>query len=66
MASAELVARYYGYAARCWLFAKQQDDAGHKLALINLAQTWLALADYVEKNESPFALYETPPSKWRH
>jgi hypothetical protein len=66
MTPAELAARYHGYAAQCWLFAQQQDNAGDKLALIDMAQAWVALADYVEKNESLFALYDAPDSEWLH
>ncbi len=58
MTPAELAVRYRGYAIRCLLFAKQQDDAGDRLILVDMAQTWATLADYAEKNEPVFALFE--------
>jgi hypothetical protein len=58
MTPAELAVRYRGYAIRCLLFAKQQDNAGDRLILVDMAQAWAALADYAEKNEPVFALFE--------
>jgi hypothetical protein len=58
MTPAELAVRYRGYAAQCCIVAQRQDNAGDKLALVNMAQAWVALAEHMEKNESLFALYE--------
>jgi hypothetical protein len=66
MTSAQLAERCYDYAARCWLFARQQDNADDKLALIEMAQTWLALADRVEGKESLLGLPEVPGSELYH
>jgi hypothetical protein len=63
MTPAELTARCQHYAAECWFFAQSQDNAGDRLTLIDMAQTWLALADCVGKNE---CLFVVPDSKWRH
>jgi hypothetical protein len=64
MTPAKLTARCHDYAAQCWLFARQQKNATDKLALIDMAQTWLALADYVKKNL--LALNEAPNSRQYH
>jgi hypothetical protein len=58
--AAQLAARYWGYAAQCLMLAQRQDSAGDKLALINMAQAWVSLAEQSEKDTSPFAAYETP------
>lgn len=57
---AQLAARYWGYAAQCLIVAQRQDNAGDKLALINMAQAWVSLAEQTEKNEPAFETYETP------
>jgi hypothetical protein len=54
---AQLAARYWGYAAQCLIVAQRQNKAGDKLALVNMAQAWVALA---EKNEPAFVSDETP------
>jgi hypothetical protein len=66
MTPTELVACCWDYAAECWFFAQRQDNAGYRLALIDMAQSWLALADRVEKNKTQFAPYRAPDSKWFH
>ncbi len=57
---AQLAARYWGYAAQCLIVAQRQDDAGDKLALINMAQAWVNLAEQTEKNTPSLSAYETP------
>ncbi len=57
---AQLAARYWGYAAQCLIVAQRQDDAGDKLALINMAQAWVNLAEQTEKNTPALSAYETP------
>ncbi len=42
---AQLAARYWGYAAQCIIVAQRQDDAGDKLALIDMAKAWVTLAE---------------------
>jgi hypothetical protein len=50
--SAQLAARYWGYAAQCLIVAQRQDDSGDKRALINIARAWGALAERTRR-ESP-------------
>lgn len=57
---AQLAARYWGYAAQCLIVAQRQDNAGDKLALINMAQAWVNLAEQTETNESRFEGRGTP------
>jgi hypothetical protein len=57
---AQLAARYWGYAAQCLVVAQRQDSAGDKLALIDMAQAWVNLAERTEKNEADFEADETP------
>jgi hypothetical protein len=56
---AQLAARYWGYAAQCLVVAQRQDNAGDKLALINMAQAWVNLAEQAEKNDAAFVACET-------
>jgi hypothetical protein len=57
---AQLAARYWGYAAQCLIVAQRQDNAGDKLALVNIAQAWVNLAEQTEKNAPAFVSHETP------
>jgi len=50
--SAQLAARYWGYAAQCLIVAQRQDDFADKQALIDIAQAWVALAERTRR-ESP-------------
>lgn len=45
IAPAQLAARYRGFATQCLIVAQRQESAGDKLALVNMAQTWIALAE---------------------
>jgi hypothetical protein len=60
MTPAELAARYRDYAAKCLLLAQKQENATEKLALLDMAQAWIALVEQAEKNEKFFLVYETP------
>lgn len=60
MRSAEFAERYRGFAAECWSLAQQQNSDIDRLALIELAQSWLDLADCVEKSEVLFGVHEEP------
>lgn len=60
MSPAELATRYRDYAARCLILAQRQEDAAERLALIDMAQAWIALAEQAQKNETLFVVYETP------
>ncbi len=58
MMPTELAARYREYAAKCVLVAQSQENANEKLALIDMARAWIALAEQAEKNESLFVVHE--------
>ena len=58
MMPTELAARYREYAARCVLLAQSQENASEKLALIDMAQAWIALAEQAENNEPLFVVRE--------
>ncbi len=60
MTPAELAARYREYAAQCVAVAQSLDHAREKLALLDMAQAWIALARQAEKNEKLAVVYETP------
>lgn len=62
MTPAEIAARYREYAAKCLIVAKKQENAGEKLALIDMAQAWVSLADQAERNQAFPIVYETPPT----
>jgi hypothetical protein len=53
MIPAELATLCHDYAARCWLFAQRQENASDKLALIEMAQAWVALADWLSEPAFP-------------
>ena len=59
MSPAELVACYRLYASNCMECA-QELAPERKLALLNIAQAWLNLADQVAKNSETVLVYETP------
>jgi hypothetical protein len=49
MSRGEAVAYYRLYAAYCAEVARDPSEPGRKVALLNLAQAWLRLAEQVEK-----------------
>jgi len=49
MSVSEVVATYRRNAANCMVLAQQHLDTERKLALINMAQSWLALAEHAER-----------------
>ena len=55
---AQLATHYRGFAAQCLVLAQHQRSAGDRLALINMAQAWAALAEQAEKNKHPFMVNE--------
>jgi hypothetical protein len=65
MTPVELAVRYRKYAIRCWLFARQVDNASDRAMLIDMAQAWASLANCAAKNEALFA-YEASAPEWRH
>jgi hypothetical protein len=49
MTLAQLASRYWGYAAQCLILAQRQDSAGDKLAMIEMAEAWVALAERTQR-----------------
>lgn len=60
MGPSELAARYREYAATCIDLAHGQSAPSEKLWLLDMAQSWIDLADLTLKNEGRQVLYETP------
>lgn len=59
-------ALYRYFAARCLDIARHQKEPAKKLALLDMAQAWLKLAEQAEKNhEAPTLVYETPEPRQR-
>jgi hypothetical protein len=63
MAITELVERHRQYAAHCIEIAKQLPNTSGKLVLLDMAQSWLALAEQAAKNAETVLVYETPIPK---
>jgi hypothetical protein len=57
----ELVASYRLHAASCIEIARNLEPE-RKLALLNIAQAWLNLAEQIAKNLDTVLVYETPVS----
>lgn len=51
----EIAGRYRDYAGKCLAVAQRQESASERLALIDMARAWIALADQAEKNQSRYA-----------
>jgi hypothetical protein len=56
---------YQHHAAECLRLAEQVTDPFHKMALIEMAQAWLRLAEQAEKNSKLDVVYEPPPVRAR-
>jgi hypothetical protein len=54
---------YRLYAQECFQIAANVADPGTKTWLIELAQSWLILAQQAEKNLTSDLVYETPPPR---
>ena len=52
---------YRRYARECFQIAENVADPGTRTWLIELAQSWLVLAEQAEKNLTTDLVYETPP-----
>lgn len=63
MAVSELVVAYRLHSAQCAEIAQRSPDPETKLALLNLAQAWLTLAEKAMKNSEVAPVYETPVPK---
>lgn len=55
--SAQLATHYRNRAVQCLTVARRQESANDKLALINMAQAWVTLAELTEKIEFLFLRY---------
>ncbi|HWY74036.1 MAG TPA: hypothetical protein VN281_00380 [Verrucomicrobiae bacterium] len=51
---------YRVHAAQCVLLARKTDDPESKLALLDMARSWQALANQNDKNSQTSLVYETP------
>ena len=51
---------YRGHAAHCLNLSRDVADLRRRLALLEMAQVWLDLADRAEKNAATDLVYETP------
>jgi hypothetical protein len=51
---------YRVHAAQCIQLAQKTDDPDAKLALLDMARSWLALANQNDKNSQTTLVYETP------
>jgi hypothetical protein len=60
MTVSELVAAYRLHSAQCVKIAHRSADPEIKLALLNMAQSWIALAQQAAKNSEAVLIYETP------
>jgi hypothetical protein len=60
MSGSDLVAAYRLHAAKCVDIAHQSSDHESKLALLNMAQAWLTLAEQAIKNSEAVLVYEKP------
>jgi hypothetical protein len=56
MSPIELASTYRLYAAHCVEIAREVSQPGSKVALLNMAQAWLALADLIARGGSPSEL----------
>ena len=52
MSPGQVIACYRLYAAHCIEIARELPGSGRKIALLNMAQVWIALADEAERKAS--------------
>jgi hypothetical protein len=53
--------RYRQNAIDCLRLASETNDPGGKAVLLDMAQSWVRLADQAQKNLRTDLVYETPP-----
>ncbi len=53
--------QYRQNAIDCLRLANETRDAGAKAVLLDMAQSWVRLADQAQKNLRTDLVYETPP-----
>jgi hypothetical protein len=52
--------QYRLYALECFRIAEGTADSRHRISLLNMAQSWLLLAQQAEKNRTTDLVNETP------
>lgn len=62
MQRAELVQRYRSYAARCLKISRNISDPAGKLMLLEMAQSWLKLAEEAVERAETVVVHETAVS----
>jgi hypothetical protein len=55
------VQKYRRLAQECFRIAEHVTDPGTRTWLMEMAQSWLVLAEQAEKNQTADLVYETPP-----
>ncbi len=60
MSRTELVTAYRLHAANCVQIAHELSDPDRKIALLNMAQSWVTLAEHADKQTDETLVYETP------
>jgi hypothetical protein len=60
MAGGSQADAYQLRAAQCTRLARTATDPGAKLTLLEMARTWLVLAEQAIKNSETVLVYETP------
>jgi hypothetical protein len=54
---------YKAYAAECLEIAQKSDDREGKIALLDIARAWLALADQHDKNSQTTLVDDAPETR---
>jgi hypothetical protein len=63
MSRPDFVSSYRQHAATCIELAREACESEKKLKLLDMAQTWLTLAEQAMKNRETALVYETPDRK---
>lgn len=63
MSGEQAAAAYRLNAATCVEIAQRSSELETKLALLKMAQSWLALAEQAIKNSETVLVYETPTTE---
>ena len=63
MSGGDFLMTYRRNAAKCVEIAQRTSDVESRLALLDMAQAWLALAEQAMKNSETVLVYETPAAR---
>ena len=66
MSTTDSIELYRIYAAQCVELARKAPDPETRLALLNMAQAWLVLAEHANKNMHAPTLIDEPPERQQH